>query len=98
MDADGLSRNPCPSQKDSTGARWHVGEDEEEMQGWHTSMCLSLLAANGDSSNGSSTEIEGKEEFGGAKDVFEDGPVLDYLRQKELALDVTPKERYRILQ
>ena len=31
MDADGLNRNPRPSQRDSTRARWHVGEDEEEM-------------------------------------------------------------------
>ena len=61
-------------------------------------MCLSFLAMNGDSSNGSSTEIEGGEESGSAKDVFEDGLVLDYLRRKELALDVTLKERDMILQ
>ena len=36
-------------------------------------MCLSLLAAYGDSSNGFSTKIEGRDEYGGAKDVFEDG-------------------------
>ena len=30
LDADGLSRNPCPSQQDTTGARWH-GEIDEEM-------------------------------------------------------------------
>ena len=46
------------NQKDSTGAKWHVREDEEEMPGWYASMCLSLLAAKGDSSNGSSMEIE----------------------------------------
>ena len=68
------------------------------MPGWHPSMCLSLLAKSGDSSSGASTKIEGGEESRGAKDIFEDGPVLDYLRQKELALDVTPKERDRILQ
>lgn len=48
MDADGLSRNPCPSQVDSTGARWHIREDKEEVSGWHASMCLSLLAENRD--------------------------------------------------
>ena len=37
-----------------------------------------------------SKEIEEREEFGGSKDVFENGLVLDYLRQNELALDVTP--------
>ena len=44
LDVDGLSRNPCLSQKDSIGARWNVGEDEEEMPGWHALLCLSLLA------------------------------------------------------
>ena len=33
MDVDGLSRNPCPSQKDSTRVRWHVEKDEEEIPG-----------------------------------------------------------------
>ncbi len=30
LDADGLTRNPCTSQEDNTGARWH-GEVDEEM-------------------------------------------------------------------
>jgi hypothetical protein len=29
-DANGLNRNPCISQEDNTGARWH-GEVDEEM-------------------------------------------------------------------
>ena len=67
------------------------------MSGWHVSMCLSFLVANGDLLNGFSTEIEGGYESRGTKDIFEDGPVLDYLRRKELAFDVTPKERNKIL-
>ena len=98
MDVDGLRRNPCPSQKDSIGAKWHAKEDGKEMPGWHASMCLSFLVANGDSSSDSSMEIEGGKESGGAKDIFEDGPVLHYLKRKELALDVIPRERDMILQ
>jgi hypothetical protein len=30
LDADGLNQNPCTSQEDDTGARWH-GEVDEEM-------------------------------------------------------------------
>ena len=98
MDVDGLSKNPYPRQKDSMGAGWHVAEDKEEMPMSHASMSLSLLAANGDSSKDASKEIKGEEKSGGAKHIFEDGPILDYLRWKELALDVTPKVRDMILQ
>jgi hypothetical protein len=99
LDADGLSRNPCPSQRDSTGARWHVSEGEEEaVPGWHASHCLSLLAMNVDSHDRITTDLEGEEESGGAKDIYEDGPVLEYLRSMELPSEVTSKERYWILQ
>jgi len=37
FDADGLSRNPCTSQEDNTGARWHGEGDEEMVSGWHAS-------------------------------------------------------------
>ena len=48
LDADGLSRNPCTSQDDDTGARWHGKVDEEVVPGWHASAFLCLLI--GDSS------------------------------------------------
>ena len=48
MDADGLSKNPCPIQKDSVGATWHVEENEGEMLEWHAFLCLSLLVVNED--------------------------------------------------
>jgi hypothetical protein len=42
LDADGLSQNPCTSQEDDTGARWHGKVDGEMVPGWHalTFMCL----------------------------------------------------------
>jgi hypothetical protein len=43
QDADGLSRNPCTSEQDLTGARWHGGEDQEVVPGWHASAYLCLL-------------------------------------------------------
>ncbi len=42
QDADGLSRNPCTSQQDLTGARWR-GEDQEVVPGWHASAYLCML-------------------------------------------------------
>jgi hypothetical protein len=49
MDADGLSRNPIPSQADATGARWHVEEGEDSLPRWHCFAFLCLLAMNGES-------------------------------------------------
>ncbi len=43
LDVDGLSRNPCTSQEDNTGARWHGKVDEEMVSGWHASAFLCLL-------------------------------------------------------
>ncbi len=40
LDADGLSRNPCINQEDTTGARWHGEVDEEVVPGWHASAFL----------------------------------------------------------
>jgi hypothetical protein len=37
FDADGLSQNPCTSQEDNTGARWHGEVDEEMVPSWHAS-------------------------------------------------------------
>ena len=97
MDADGLSRNPCPSQKDATGARWHVSEDEEKIPSWHAA-CLSLLAYRGDVPSHSSDKREGEEESGGVMDIHHDGPVWSYLRDSVHPAGITPKERDRITQ
>lgn len=50
MDANGLSKNSYPRQKDSTGSRWHIRENKEDVFGCHASLCLSLLTTSGDSS------------------------------------------------
>jgi hypothetical protein len=44
LDADGLSRNPCTSQEDTTGARWADEEDEEMVPGWHAAGFLCWLS------------------------------------------------------
>jgi hypothetical protein len=35
LDADKLSRNPCTSQEDNIGTRWHGEVDKEMVPGWH---------------------------------------------------------------
>ena len=52
---------------------------------------------NVDSHDRITTDLEGEEESGGAKDIYEDGPVLEYLRSMELPNEVTSKERDWIL-
>jgi len=46
LDADGLSRNPCTSQKDNIGARWHGEVDVEMVPGSHASAFLCLLGVD----------------------------------------------------
>jgi hypothetical protein len=56
LDADGLSRNPCTSQEDDFGARWHGEVDEEMVPGWHASAFLCLLGVD--------------YEYGGPRDIL----------------------------
>ncbi len=46
LDADGLSRNPCTSQEDNTGAKWHGKVHEEMVPSWHASALLCLLGVD----------------------------------------------------
>jgi hypothetical protein len=46
LDADGLNRNPCTSQEDNTGARWHGEVDEEMVPGCHALAFLCLLGVD----------------------------------------------------
>jgi hypothetical protein len=46
LDANGLSQNPCTSQEDDTGVRWHSEVDEEMVLGWHASAFLCLLGVD----------------------------------------------------
>jgi hypothetical protein len=87
MDADGLSRNPIPSQADATGARWHVEEGEDSLPGWHCSAFLCLLAINRDTTGEATVatiDADDGEESGGAKDIFEDVDVMKYLKDGEV--------------
>jgi hypothetical protein len=45
LDADGLSRNPSPSNEDLTGARWHGDCDREAVPGWHAAAYLILFSS-----------------------------------------------------
>ena len=44
MNADGLSRNPSPSDEDLTGAMWHENYDREAVSGWHVFVYLTLFS------------------------------------------------------
>jgi hypothetical protein len=101
MDADGLSRNPIPSQADATGARWHVEDGEDSLPRWHCSVFLCLLAMHGDTigeATVATVDVDGGEESGGAKDIFEDEDVMLYLKAKETKATWSSKERDRVLQ
>ena len=43
LDANGLSRNPSPSDEDFTRARWHGNYDREPVPGWHAVAYLTLF-------------------------------------------------------
>jgi hypothetical protein len=101
MDADGLSHNPVSSQADATGTRWHVEEDEDSLPGWHCSAFLCLLAMNGDTTREATVAtvdaVDG-EKSGGTKDIFEDVDVMKYLKDGEVKVTWSIKERDRVLQ
>lgn len=46
LDADGLSRNPSPSEEILTGARWHGDRDREAVPGWHAATYLTLMSGS----------------------------------------------------
>ena len=43
-DADGLSRNPSPSNEDLTEARWHKDFDQDALPGWHVATYPTLCS------------------------------------------------------
>jgi hypothetical protein len=101
MDADGLSRNPIPSQANATGARWHVEDGEDSLPGWHCSAFLCLLAMYGDTTGEATVvtvDADGDEDSGGAKDIFEDEDMMLYLKAGETKATWSSKERDRVLQ
>jgi hypothetical protein len=101
MDADGLSRNPIPSQVDATGARWHVEDGEDSLPRWYCSAFLYLLAIHGDTTEKATmatVDADGGEESGGAKDIFEDEDVMLYLKTGKTKANWSSKERDWVLQ
>jgi len=109
LDVDGLSRNPCTSQEDNIGARWHGEVDEEMVPGWHASAFLCLLGVDsnmeGHVTSYSSQRVDGQSsnlEVGdgsiGHHDVHDDTLVLEFLRTNMVSSMVSAKERDRVLQ
>jgi hypothetical protein len=109
LDADGLSQNPCTSQEDNTGARWHGKVDEEMVPDWHASAFLCLLGVDssmeGHVTSYSSQRVDGQSldtEVGdgsiGHYDVHDDTLVLEFLRTSMVSSMVNAKERNRVLQ
>jgi hypothetical protein len=101
MDADGLSCNPIPSQADATSARWHVDDGEDSLPGWHCSIFLCLLGIHGDTTEEAivaTVDVDGGEDSGGIKDIFEDVDVMKYLKEGEVKATWSTKERDRVLQ
>ena len=95
MDADGLSRNPSPSDEDLTGARWHGDCDREAVPSWHAAAYLTLFS-------GASVEIpiQGSDDETdrpqAIADIWEDLPVLHKLQQGTFPLSISAMERDRI--
>jgi hypothetical protein len=101
MDADGLNRNPVPSQADATGARWHVDDGEDSLPGWHCSTFLCLLVMHGNTTEEATVptvDEDGGKESKGARDIFEDVDVMKYLKEREVKATWSTKERDRVLQ
>ncbi|OAE18498.1 hypothetical protein AXG93_163s1310 [Marchantia polymorpha subsp. ruderalis] len=109
LDADGLSRNPCTSQEDDTGARWHGEVDEEMVPGWHASAFMCWLRGASSSEDHltsySSQRVDSQSsdpevEDGGVdqRDVHDDALVLEFLRTSMVPGTVGAKERDRVLQ
>lgn len=79
------------SQKDT----WHVEDRTKEVLDWHTSLCFSLLAAYDESMEAFPTNSKVSEDFGTAKDICQDGLVLE---SKEMMDHLIPNEKDKIVQ
>ncbi len=109
LDANGLNRNPCTSQEDVTGARWHGEVDEEMVLGWHALAFLCLLGVDS-SMEGHVTfyfsqKVDGQSlnpKVGdgsiGHHDVHDDTLVLEFLQTSMVLGMVSANERDRVFQ
>jgi len=95
LDADGLSRNPSPSDEDLTGARWHGDCDREAVPGWHAAAYLTLMSGSTSQvlDQGLDEELDRTQVVG---DVWEDLAVLHKLQQGSFPLAISAMERDRI--
>lgn len=95
LDADGLSRNPSPSEEDLTGARWHGDCDREVVPGWHAAAYLTLMSGSASEvpDQGSDEELDRAQVVG---DVWKDLAVLHKLQQGTFPLAISAMERDRV--
>ncbi len=99
LDANGLNQNPCTSQEDDTGARWHGEIDEEMVPSWHASAFLCLLGVDSSQRvDGQSSDPEDGDGNTDHHDVHDDTLVLEFLRTNMVSSMVSAKEKDRVLQ
>ncbi|OAE32097.1 hypothetical protein AXG93_2573s1060 [Marchantia polymorpha subsp. ruderalis] len=109
LDADGLSRNPCTSQEDDTGARWHGEVDEEMVPSSHASafMCWlrgefsredHLTSYSSQRVDGQSSDLEVEDGDVDQRDVHDDALVLEFIRTSMVPCTVGAKEQNCVLQ
>ena len=81
LDADGLLRNPSPSDEDLIGAMWYRYYDREAVPSWHVAVYLTLFcgAAIEVPMQGLDDETNRPQAIA---DIWEDLPVLHKLQQK----------------
>jgi len=109
LDADGLSRNPCTSQEDNTGAKWHGEVDEEMVPSWYASAFLCLLGVDSSMEghmtsyynqrvDGQSSNPKVRDGSTNHHDVHDDTLVLEFLRTNMVPRMVNAKERDHVFQ
>jgi hypothetical protein len=109
LDADRLSRNPCTSQEDDTGTRWHGEVDEKMVPSWHALTFLSLLGVDFSMEghmtsysiqrvDGQFSNLEVRDGSTGHRDVHDDTLVSEFLRTSMMPGMVSAKERDHVLQ
>ncbi len=109
LDVNGLSRNPCTSHEDDTGARWHGKVDEEMVLGWHALAFLCLLGVDSNMEghmtsyssqrvNGQSSDPDVGDGNTNHHDVHDDTLVLEFLLTSMMPCMMNAKERVHVLQ
>jgi hypothetical protein len=95
LNADGLPRNPSPSDEDLTGARWHGDCDQEAVLGWYAAAFFTLFFSTvvEVSIHGSDDETDRPQAI---VDIWEDLPVLHKLQEGTLPFSTSAMERDRI--